>query len=445
MCRDAECEACKLKVSFSLPEEIIHAIHQEKLVVFAGAGASTEGRRVLNETFYEEKKKELGLSESYNPTFSKLMTLYEKRMGRRVLLQQIKKRFDYLEKFPAVYRESTRFQRELCTILYIETIITTNWDDFFERECGAIPIVTAEDFAVCSDIPGRKVFKIHGSINNFGSIVATEKDYKQCYQNLRTGIIGSQVRVLLGSKVVVFVGYSFHDQDFAKLYKLLKEEVKDLLPKSYVVTLDADAETKVGTLGLEVSPILTDATYFISKVKERLVQDDWLFPDEKYLGLEEALNNAWVEDDRLSHSGDPQKNPAMIFSTLYQDGLKHGFETLINAKKTGEYSDPGYLKGKVEAYQRLQKDKEKLGRYGDVAYTEGYMMALTYLAMDDNLRKEFPYYYISGLGPIQNLESFLSESTRAEKYDKKAFEAQKELAERLTPGKELMFHHMAWY
>ena len=30
----------------------------------------------------------------------------------------------------------------------IENIITTNWDDFFERECGATPYVSPEDFAL---------------------------------------------------------------------------------------------------------------------------------------------------------------------------------------------------------------------------------------------------------------------------------------------------------
>ena len=30
----------------------------------------------------------------------------------------------------------------------IENIITTNWDDYFEKECGATPYVSPEDFAL---------------------------------------------------------------------------------------------------------------------------------------------------------------------------------------------------------------------------------------------------------------------------------------------------------
>lgn len=82
--------------------------------------------------------------------------------------------------------------------------MTTNWDDYFERECGAIPIVTAEDFAFYN-LAGRKVFKIHGSISNYGSIIATAEDYTRCYNNLKTGLIGSHLKSLLATTAVVGV------------------------------------------------------------------------------------------------------------------------------------------------------------------------------------------------------------------------------------------------
>lgn len=103
--------------------------------------------------------------------------------------------------------------------------------------------------------------------------------------------------------------------------------------------------------------------------------------------LDFALDRAWAEDDRLFHSGEPQKNPSMVFATLYQDGLKHAFETLISSQKTEEYSNPDYLKGKLEAYDRAQEEKHRLGRHGDVAYLQGYFMGLAYLGMDEKIRK----------------------------------------------------------
>ena len=54
------------------------------------------------------------------------------------------------------------------------------------------------------------MYKIHGSINNYGSIVATYKDYKTWYDELHKGLIGSKLKLFLSSseKVVVFIGYS---------------------------------------------------------------------------------------------------------------------------------------------------------------------------------------------------------------------------------------------
>src|SRR5690606_30134800 len=118
-----------------------------------------------------------------------------------------------------------------------------NWDDYFERECNAIPIVTAEDFAFYN-VEARKVFKIHGSISNYGSIVATSEDYTRCYKNLQTGIIGSFLKTILATKVVVFVGYSFSDFDFNKIYNYLKKEMGNILPHCYIVTLDKTFEEK---------------------------------------------------------------------------------------------------------------------------------------------------------------------------------------------------------
>jgi len=83
------------------------------------------------------------------------------------------------------------------------------------------------------------VFKIHGSINNYGSIIATEEDYKKCYKNLSSGLIGSRLKMVLATKVELFLGYSFGDKDFNKIYNLLRKEMNGILPHAYIITLDS--------------------------------------------------------------------------------------------------------------------------------------------------------------------------------------------------------------
>ena len=74
-------------------------------------------------------------------------------------------------------------------------------------------IIDKEDFAFW-DLPERKVLKIHGSINNIGSIIVTAEDYGKCLRRLRGNIIGSYLKLLLATKTVVFIGYCFDTRTF---------------------------------------------------------------------------------------------------------------------------------------------------------------------------------------------------------------------------------------
>lgn len=93
---------------------------------------------------------------------------------------------------------------QLGTLFPIDEIVTTNWDTYFEELCFATPIVEPHDYAYWN-LPGRKVFKIHGSTNNVGSLVATEQDYAECYERLRTGLVGASLKHMLATKVLVFL------------------------------------------------------------------------------------------------------------------------------------------------------------------------------------------------------------------------------------------------
>lgn len=315
-CRIPECVRCRLKRPFKLPSEIVNACENRQLVIFAGAGVSTESRGVYPSNFYETIRKELRVPRKQNLSFSKLMSLYcSPPRSRKNLLQSIKERLDYVKSFPELYKYATEFHQELSTIPFIEEIFTTNWDDFFERECDAIPIVTSGDFAVFQDLPGRKVFKIHGSVNNYGSIVATKDDYRKCYRKLGREIIGNVLRTHLLTKTFVFVGYSFQDEDFQRICKTLSNEVQGLIPRSYVVTLDEKAESKLKSVNLNLTPIITSAPYFVQVLKAKLVRDKLMLPDDSYR-LSEIYSKVMIEHGRLSQLS-YRKHPDSIYSQSY--------------------------------------------------------------------------------------------------------------------------------
>jgi len=188
-----------------MPKEVIEAAKNGELVLFCGAGISTENKTVLPFSFYEEVQDELNVKDN-NLSFSELMQLYcDKPDGRVKLIKKIKNRFNYIHSFPEIENLATRFHKELAEQYYIRTIITTNWDTYFESYCAATPIVTPADYRVW-DENDRSVLKIHGSISNIGSIIATQDDYEICAKNLEKGIIGSELKRLLAKKIVVFIG-----------------------------------------------------------------------------------------------------------------------------------------------------------------------------------------------------------------------------------------------
>jgi hypothetical protein len=251
-----------------MPKDLLSDVLAGKATVFAGAGISTESRAVLKHTFYESIADELKVEPS-SSTFPELMEKYcGQANGRFKLLNEIKRRFDHIRSFPELNRSATRFHRELGTLFRIRNIVTTNWDTYFEDYCRATPFTTDPDLAFW-DAADRRVLKIHGSIANFGSIVATTSDYKKCQQRLRVGVLGGLLKTILATQTVIFVGYSLSDFDFVAIYEFVKSQMGALQKQAYVVTPDAEEAKKFKGAGL--IPITTDGTFFIEQIKKHAV------------------------------------------------------------------------------------------------------------------------------------------------------------------------------
>ncbi|MCM3311429.1 SIR2 family protein [Shouchella clausii] len=435
-----ECVICKNNHGFSLPSDIIEAVKNRNLVVFAGAGVSTESRSVYNYTLYEEIRDLLNIDESINLSFSELMSQFCKQPnGRAKLLRKIKDRLDYVSSFPELERRASNFHNELSTIHQITEIITTNWDDLFERKCGALPIITIEDFAFWNN-PGRKVLKIHGSISNYGTVIATKEDYDKCYQSLNSGIIGSSLKTMLATKCVVFIGYSFGDEDFNKIYNSLTEEMKDFLPHAYIVTLDEKAEEKFRDIN--ITPIITDATFFIQVLKEHLITLELIVPDENFGNIYNVLDVVQEEHIRLSNSFNIKENPEIILTLCYQDGLIHSFERILAMKKSGYYSNPKQVRKIIHNYEVIKQQKYTDGVYHDVAYIDGYINGLIYFLYNEEFDWP-PCYYVFGYEEdIFDFKEFLDLTVNSRTIHPESYKYAMNIADKThNKNGDTVFHH----
>ena len=408
--------------------------------MFAGSGISTENRLVFPQTMYEDVCEKLGLDTATAPPFPDLMTRYCARPnGRARLLQRIEKRFRYVRSYPELYAQATRFHSELSTLYHVENIITTNWDDFFERECGATPFVTAQDFALWK-VPGRRVFKLHGSVSNYGSVVATRSDYEACLDRLSTGLLGSSLKMMLATKTLLYVGFSFTDDDFLRLHDLLSKEMGGLRPQSYIVTLDDAADSRLRAHGL--TPIYTDGAFFLHRLKAELVNRTCMLADARFDAVYECLDLLKSLHAAMGNSIDSRRHPEVLYCLSYQDGLIHAFERIIELRKTGHYSHQCNVGETVLSYEKSRRTALAARCYLDVAYIDGFINGHCFLIYPDEMRAAVPLYYVFGhTGALRSLAAYRRVARDSSKIHRAAYCHASKRVQAAAPGR-YFFHHL---
>jgi len=421
---NCECVICKNKLPFEMPPEIIEAVKNETLAFFCGAGISTEKKSVLPWSFYSSIKAKLSIVDDAI-SFSDVMQMYcDRPDGRRKLIKAIKERFEYIHSFPELERQATTFHKELAELYQIKTIITTNWDTYFETYCNATPITHPADFSLLEE-SSRYVLKLHGSIDSISSIIATTDDYARCTDSLQRGSIGSMLKSILARKTVVFAGYSFGDSDFNQILDFLHNEQQEFLPHIFIVSLDSEIKSKLPNL--RATSIITDGTHFLYSLKQILAK-------EKLLVNLHSKENVSIALEKLSevHSKTATismyKQPCVLYSLAYQDGIIHSFERFFQLYSTGAYNSPIRMRASFAGYSEKIRDRMKSKNYWDVAYYKGYQNGLLYIAACDenpSIIEDFPMYYLPTIKydilTIKALKEALREISPTSLYYKYAF------------------------
>lgn len=406
-----KCTFCD-EINFDIPKDIIEAIKKEELVIFAGAGISTEGKNVYKSSLYSDINDELG--ENNDNSFPELMTKYcNLPNGRRKLINKIMERFDYYKAFSEIDNVMRRFFDPLADIYGIKDIITTNWDRQFEEKCGCIPIVYDSDIAVL-DESKRKVYKIHGTIENIGTLVMTVEDYKKCYKDLKNNLLGSRIKNLLSNKTVVFIGYSMEDEDFKKIWEFIDNSLGNLKPHFYIVS--PDEKLKVKLKDKNVTVINTIGSNFIEKIRKQLIEEGFILnSDIIYPMVYATLDIALKEHKRANERYHKEKNPLLIYSILYQDGIIHSLKRIISRQEIGEYMDPDFISNSIESYYYLFDKYMKENRIFDAPYIMGYAHAMEFILnsyiriwkeCQSSMKETISLYYLPRKNLYNDIERF---------------------------------------
>jgi len=330
------------------------------------------------------------------------------------------------------------------TFFPIRNIVTTNWDVYFEEHCKATPFVADLDLAFW-EAADRRVLKIHGSIANFGSIVATSIDYKKCQERLTLGILGGLLKTILATQTILFVGYSLSDFDFLAIYEFVKAQMDSLHKQSYVVTPAAAESHKFKAAGL--IPIITDGWYFISQMKKHAVSNGIMLDDEIYDVASDLYDRVREEHHSMYNAIKLSNHPQLIYAASYQDGMMHALGRALEMQGTGQYSNECRIQRSIRAYLELEKEKLHDGVYEDVAYIEGYLNALTYLLMDRKQRKKarLPLYYMFGVNAdVVKMADFIASLKHNPTAHKASLKRARRLLRKASDPTSIEFHHPPW-
>lgn len=266
---------------------INEARHDGQLVIFVGAGASICSGMPTWGQAIKEISSHLGICDE-SLDFLRIPQYYFNARGKKEYTQLMRKVFrhgDFLSKHE-IHDKIIEFNTH--------TIITTNYDNLIEKAAednSEVICVVSKD----ADLPYRKgekeLIKIHGDFEN-DNFVLKEDDYLSYSRNFR--LIENYVKSIIGTKVILFLGYSFSDPDIKQIFSWAKDILNGDFQRAYLIEsgkeYDANEADYYKNFGINV-------LYASLQLKEEFNKDDltsnllnmlkWLLAEDKLAKLDE--------------------------------------------------------------------------------------------------------------------------------------------------------------
>jgi hypothetical protein len=246
--------------------------------------------------------------------------------------------------------------------------------------------------------------------------------------------------MFLATKTILYMGFSFRDDDFLRIHELLSQEMRGLRPESYIVTLDRSSDARFREMG--VKPIYTDGTFFLAELKKKLTRNGHMVADERFDGILKLSVRIRREHQRV-YAMDLRKYPDAMYSLAYQDGLMHALDRILTLRATGYYSYSCNVRNTLKTYaETVRVAKLRAKQYSEVAYVDGYVAGHLYLLASDEERKAVPIYYIFGYDNVlQTYDEFKKALSKAPKIHKRAHASAERLTKRSKLASGIGLHH----
>ena len=435
---NCNCSYCKSFKPFCFEDHLVDEIKAGNAVLFIGAGVSTENPNSHKYPFYNEMLDAIK-SEDHTQSFSEVaQRLCDQKDGRYKLVKLLQDRFDYIDGFADLRFSATRFFHEIATVPYISEYITTNYDRYIEDICHAKPFAYDTDIRFWNSAK-RRALKIHGTIDDYSSLVASTEDYQQCEDDLQKSLIGGKLKELLATKTCIFVGYSLRDEDFLAIQKYVSNALGDFHKSHYVIS----PNPITGELPKGFDHICTDGAYFFHRLKLHLADTHCQIPDTAYDEVANELDRITDVHHELFDRFPMQRYPQTVILACYQDGVIHALRRIIDMRGAGEYSDECRVKRMIQNYEEIISDYRKKRRYEDIAYFQGYQNGLIFLLLSKE-RESFewiPDYYFPGIDEFDS-EDLETDMAMLPETHKSAFKRCQRIVREFPESEEIVFQRL---
>lgn len=209
------------------------AMVNDQLVLFVGAGVSVDSGMPLWQKSIEKIAEKMPLTDKQSDTL-KIPQYYFNSRGKKEYTQLMRDIFRYEDNLlpTKLHKKLLEFQTS--------TIVTTNYDHLIEKAAednGEFIRVISQDIDMPYRKSRRELIKMHGDFEH-DNFVLKEDDYLNYSRNFK--LIETYVKSLIGSKVVLFIGYSLNDPDVKHIISWVKDILKEDFQRAYLILTNTE-------------------------------------------------------------------------------------------------------------------------------------------------------------------------------------------------------------
>ena len=224
------------KRDMDIVKDLADLTAKRKLLPFLGAGCSKAMLSCDWDSVIEDMAAELGNGQAGH---LEVAQEYVERFGKEGLCEFLKKYF-IIDEFNEEYGGS--HMAVMCSIPHI--IYTTNQDNVMEKCFEKFrrrirPVIELEDL-VEADSDELLYIKFHGDLSVPDSVVFTREDYEKRMKE--ESFLNIRLRSDMLGRQLLFIGYSFRDEDIQRLFEEIRKITGGKLPDSYLIAFAADQE-----------------------------------------------------------------------------------------------------------------------------------------------------------------------------------------------------------